>query len=394
MKKKNKLVALLLTVLLLISATAVYAESMCAGFVAGAQEIKTLLKDYSVNADLLEEFLETYPNADEEIRALNLQARAYGFTSEQVNNYLRGMLNNEEHEAKIQYGILSEDEKTFIMPDGKTMPNQLYGIEQRNSNHEQEKDNQGRSFSSYYNSYDNGDQSGVYWIIQSEPGYYMATAFVTLPTITASSDSPDRPYMMFAANMTNSYICGDYGIVYYPSSQQWYLCRNACIWNFDTNKYDVLQWKQEAISTNYGAGSSLYLQLQITNTTTTDRVTIYVKDGITFNTLATIYEDFENDPFNSTLSNIYLFREVTMAQWRDEEHKNDPLNTATGTQANNSIFSLAYLYTPSNYYYPWGTSQTHNAYRLAPSTAQLSTISVNSYTQWDGESISIQFTQY
>lgn len=171
--------------------------------------------------------------------------------------------------------------------------------------------------------------------------------------------------------------------------QSWALCINAAKWNTSTNEYDYFPWQHTILPSSYNSGSLLYLHLQITNTNETDKVTITVKDGSTFNVLATLSCDFAGNPFDSSLSNVNLFREITLAQHLDSSGK---LNTSTGTRTENSKFSNAYLYTPSTYS-SWGTARTTTAYKQAPKSSQLATVVVNAYTKWNSEDISIRFTQ-
>ena len=78
-----------------------------------------------------------------------------------------------------------------------------------------------------------------------------------------------------------------------------------------------------------------------------------------------------------------------MAQHLDDSGK---LNTSTGTRAEHSKFNMAYLYTATGYSV-WGTQNTSIAYKQAPTYSQLSTVTVNAYTKWDSEDISICFNQ-
>ncbi len=356
-------------------------------------DIAELVETYSVDSNLMKDVISNYPDAESQIAALKQQAEVYQFTPEQVEMHLQGMKNYAENPAEVKYGRLSEDGTFYILPNGDTMPNRfshISTIESINDIALNNRDIAPLSFSSDYISQTNaGDQSGVFWVVMSTTGHDQATAFLNLPTVTASTDSSDRPYMFFSVNTTNSSICGDYGVVYYPSLQSWALCINAAKWNTSTNEYDYFPWQHTILPSSYNSGSLLYLHLQITNTNETDKVTITVKDGSTFNVLATLSCDFAGNPFDSSLSNVNLFREITLAQHLDSSGK---LNTSTGTRTENSKFSNAYLYTPSTYS-SWGTARTTTAYKQAPKSSQLATVVVNAYTKWNSEDISIRFTQ-
>lgn len=357
-------------------------------------DIAELVETYSVDSNLMKDVISNYPDAESQIAALKQQAEVYQFTPEQVEMHLQGMKNYAENPAEVKYGRLSEDGTFYILPNGDTMPNRfshISTIESINDIALNNRDIAPLGFSSDYISQTNaGDQSGVFWVVMSTTGHDQATAFLNLPTVTASTDSSDRPYMFFSVNTTNSSICGDYGVVYYPSLQSWALCINAAKWNTSTNEYDYFPWQHTILPSSYNSGSLLYLHLQITNTNETDKVTITVKDGSTFNVLATLSCDFAGNPFDSSLSNVNLFREITLAQHLDDS--SGKLNTSTGTRTENSKFSNAYLYTPSTYS-SWGTARTTTAYKQAPKSSQLATVVVNAYTKWNSEDISIRFTQ-
>lgn len=356
-------------------------------------DIAELKETYSIDSNLMQDVISNYPDAEPQIAALKQQAEAYQFTPEQVEMHLQGMKNYAEDPAEVEYGKLSEDGTFYILPNGDTMPNRFSNALNLNSGNDTAFTNQDiapLSFSSNYISQTNADdQTGVFWVVKSTTGHDQATAFFNLPTVTASASSPDRPYMFFSVNTTSSSICGDYGIVYYPASQRWALCTHAIKWNTSTGSYDTVPWQEITLPSSYNSGGLLYLHLQITNTNGTDKVTITVKDGSTFAVLATLSCDFTGNPFNSSLSNVNIFREITLAQHLDSSGK---LNTSTGTRTENSKFSNAYLYTPSTYS-SWGTARTTTAYKQAPKSSQLATVVVNAYTKWNSEDISIRFTQ-
>ncbi|MBT9136993.1 MAG: hypothetical protein DDT34_02079 [Firmicutes bacterium] len=131
----------------------------------------------------------------------------------------------------------------------------------------------------------------------------------------------------------------------------------------------------------------MYLHIQIANTTSTDSVTINLRDGNTFAALGSRTVGFTANPFNATLSNVNIFRQITIAQHLGP---GGTLNTNTGTHMANARFSNAFLYSPSGYWL-WGINQTNDVYRKAPTTAQLATVTVNSLINWSAENITIRF---
>lgn len=346
-------------------------------------------KQYGVDPIDITRVIKSYPNGADHLRSLVQQAKAYSFTPDQVKMNVKGLLDTPDSAFRGVYGQLSKDGTTYTMPNGMTAPNllakRMFGVPTV-----AEEDESGISLYAYSSNYrdvvDYSDQSGVFWLVKSETGYNQATAFVNLPYVTALSTSPDRPYMFFAVNNSTSSVIGDYGIVYYPNSG-WHLFTYTLVWNSSQNKYDRTWWSSDTpLPSQYTGGSALYLQVQITNTSSTDSVTITLKDGNTFSTLFSRTVDFINNPFNSSLSNVNIYRQITMAQVL----AGSTLNTNTGTHMANARFSNAYIYSPSGYW-PWGINQTNDAYRKAPTLAQLATVTVNSYTKWNAENISIRF---
>lgn len=72
------------------------------------------------------------------------------------------------------------------------------------------------------------------------------------------------------------------------------------------------------------------------------------------------------------------------------QNNSGTLNTNTGSWFANAIFSNSYIYS-SGGYWQWGTAQTNDAYIQAPSTSKLATITVNSYSKWYAENITMRY---
>jgi len=330
------------------------------------------------------------PQGTAMLRSIMLQAKAYSFTPEQVKANVQGLLAAPSSAFQGVYGRLSEDGSTFTLPNGTTTPNLLARWERRTPATERAPET-GVGLLNFTSDYrdvvDFNDQTGVFWLVKGRPGYDQSTAFVNLPHITTVPTSPDRPYFYFAVNNSTSSVVGDYGIVYYPASG-WHLFSNTLVWNADANKYNQTWWNSSTpLPSQYVGGSSLYLHVQITNTAATDSVTITLRDGNTFAVLFSRTVSFANNPFNASLSNVNIFRQITMAQ---DKPVHALLNTNTGTQMDSARFSNAFLYSPTGFW-SWGTGQTADAFRKAPTLRQLATVTVNAYTKWSAENISIRF---
>lgn len=324
------------------------------------------------------------------LKSLVNQANAYNFTDQQVQQYVEGLIKEQDPSfpaLKSVQGTMSEDGSYFTTPSGN-MPNTLKRFTKNNpkdlqqqSSSQSTSNSMTPSFSGGYNSIVNSsDQTGVYWAVESGTGYNEATAFVTLPSISNIS-SNDRPYVMFSANTYPSSIAGDYGVVYYPS-YGWTPIRSAAYWN--GSGYSYLPPEEGP----HFSGINL-IYLDVTANASANSVRIRVLNGSNFSDVlwdyTTSFNGYYNNAISSSYSNLNLYREVTLAQFN-----NGTLNTNTGTNMNNASPYNSYIYSPSGYW-QWGTSQTSNAYRQAPSSTQLNTVHVNSYSQWYTENISIDF---
>ncbi|KKM09020.1 hypothetical protein SY88_21550 [Clostridiales bacterium PH28_bin88] len=325
------------------------------------------------------------------LESLVWQANAYNFTDEQVQLYIKGLLSEFERDftGKMYYQGRVMENGLIETSDGILMPNR-YANKKINDFENYDSDNVGiMSYTGNYRSVtDSSDQSGTYWLVKSEPGYREATAFAALPTINSMALN-DRAYMFFAANTNPTSIAGDYGVVYYipsaGSTGSWYPFKLTAVWNDSTKQYDTDWKKGNAIPSSI---TQVYLHIKVTTTATNDTVELRVLNANDFSeVLWTWTETFYNNPIDSTYSNLNLYREITMAQVHDE---GTPLDTNTGSWFSNAIFSNAYIYSTGGYW-QWGTTQTNDAYIKAPTTSQLSAITVNSYSKWYAENISMRW---
>ena len=319
------------------------------------------------------------------------QAEANDFTDTQVKQYIDGQIsiaNKITPYSDSERGILSEDGNTITTAYG-TVPNLLNRYTEQLTD---ESDEGGISTAAYSSTpttvVNSSDQTGVYWAVKSSTGYTEATSFITLPTIS-NYNSIDRPYMFLAANSTVSGACltfiGDYGVVYNGGS--WYPFVNASQWSDSLGAYQSVAsyWPSTRITTN-----SLYLHIKVTNGSSTDTVYFEVLDGNNFsNVIYSTTVRFNGNPVNASASNLNLYHETTLAQ---AHAAGTNLNTSTGTLMTNAKFTNAYLYNSSTTS-QWGTGQTSSAYRQAPTTAKLNCVTLNSYSMWHTDNVSIRFNQ-
>ncbi len=298
------------------------------------------------------------------LESLKWQAESYGFTDVQVAQYLEGLKAPDE--------AVTETQATGDFDLGEVgLSPAAIGT---------------RSYTGGYGSkVEANDQTGTYWLVKSEAGYDEATAFATLPTIRNMASS-DRAYMFFAVNTNPSSIVGDYGVVYKPGDG-WRPFTNTGVWNpskGDKGGYDVSWDNGDLLGSTI---NRVYLHVEITNTSSVDKVTLRVLNADNFSdVLWTKNVSFSGNPINSRLSNVNIYREITMAQ-----NNSGTLNSNTGSWFENAIFANAHLYN-SGGYYKWGTSQTDDAFIKAPTASKLGTVQVNSYDKWHGESVSMRYT--
>lgn len=192
------------------------------------------------------------------------QAEANNFTDLQVQQYIDGqisILESPQVYSGQDEAILSEDGSTIITSYGE-VPNLAKRYHGKYTGENVSEEITERTFTNNAATMvDSGDQSGVFWKVQSAGGYTSATAFATLPLVS-NCNSIDRPYMFLAANSTESGACltfvGDYGVVY--SNGAWHPFINANQWS-DTQKTYVpvcQSWPATTLSTNY-----VYLHLNV-----------------------------------------------------------------------------------------------------------------------------------
>lgn len=379
-------IALCLVFSMTISATSNITVSEENQEIVNTQELTNYFKSKGVPNKVLK----SVTNGD--LESLMWQSESYGFSNEQVLDFLNGLIyeENMKFQSDVEFNLNKDGD--FITPSGE-FPNRyknktLEDIDESpivglDNNIIASTDLNLPIVASYTSSYrsvvDSSDQTGTYWVVKSETGYDEATAFLELPTINSMASS-DRAYMFFGVNTYPSSIVGDYGVVYHPTNG-WLPFSNAGYWNGSGYTMDWDNGSEISSSID-----KVYLHVQVTNGSSTDKVKIRVLDADNFsNVLWTNEESFSSNPINSSLSNLNIYREITMAQINS-----GTLNTNTGSWFTNAEFSSSYIYTPSSYY-QWGTSQTDDVYKKAPTSSKLATVIVNSYSKWYKENISIRY---
>lgn len=228
------------------------------------------------------------------------------------------------------------------------------------------------------------DSSGTYWGVESNSGYLEATTYLDVATIS-NLDSDNVPYMMISANTYPTSLAGDYGIGYLGDGT-WHPVANWSEWNKTTHDYDR-SWDQ---GPSIPSGlTHLYIDVKVTNGSSTDSVTYRLLDGNDFsNVLWSKTITFETySPIFSGASNLNLYKIASLAQ-----KSAGSLNTNTGTWMQNARFSQSWLYNNRGNW-RWEPLRTNDAYREGPTRDGCNTVTVNRFYPWYQDDISIRFNR-
>lgn len=345
-----------------------------------SQQVAGLDKDsqaYLTNMGISLDDMNKIP-ADDLIRYVN-QSKANGFSSAQLQKFIKATIcyqsQPQPQDTMLTGTVNSKGDLVTI--GGQIIQDPLKGLHTRVSA------SSGTISPAYSGGIgtrvDPNDQTGVYYSVQSNLGYSEATAKLTLPTINANLSGVDYPYFIISVMNSAGTVLGDYGLRYYNGVWQKYAF--AKWWDSSSGTY---QW-----SMVYGKLSVVpaAVYLDVYANYTDQNVYLIVRNYSNWNIISKSSLEFPSGSFNSSFSDIYLVRSITMAQ---VHASGTPLNSNTGSHFSNAAFSLGSIYSPSGYW-SWGTSQTYSAYRAAPTTRQLATVAVNSHSAWYAENVSIWF---
>ena len=341
--------------------------------------IKFFVEYLKIDKALLEQMSEA------ELKSLAMQTQAYKFTAEKINQMIQDTINPPEGALTRELGYLSEDERYPETDDVPKTSNKSKGRSPSGENSSFAP----QAFSSSYQTLTRAaDQSGSYYLVKAAAGAQEVTAYATLPTIH-SMDENDRAYMFFSANIKNdttALICQDFGVVYEPGVG-WYPCISAVQWNYSTASYNIFPYGEDRtwFAGNEIDVNKIYLRLTVTNNNSMAYFRLRVYDAINHSLLWDRTIAWSDNLLDANFSNMQFDRQISMAQNNDGR-----LNTDTQSKFSNAKFDRAYLYQP-NYYTIWNTTHTQTAFRQAPISRQLNTVTVNAYTKWDSEDVTINF---
>ncbi|MFA4869669.1 MAG: hypothetical protein WC623_15800 [Pedobacter sp.] len=225
------------------------------------------------------------------------------------------------------------------------------------------------------------ENTGAHWYVKSNTGYNQATGFITLPTVSVHSTN-DRPYMYFGAYTTTGSLSSDAGLVYLKEDEKWHAFINVLIWDTSISAYKQV-WK-------YGAAIDItnpYISYKVSSPGSQyDYFELIVINPANWSTITSCTVDSRevvsnSKPVNGNFDILTLTRETTLAQ--------NVQNLNNGSYILNAKWDSVYIYNNSNYSL-WQCANTAEAGK-ANNSSHWSKISVNSYTSWYSDDISISY---
>lgn len=305
--------------------------------------------------------------AKEDISSLCQQIEVYKPKDTQVDNYIKGLIENKTSKSaakqkeikyektkngdtKTPYGVIPYQD-IALKWDGASSLKAVSGLSSR---------------------VNAGDQTGVYYVINSTGGHNQLTSYATLPNLS-NVNSIDRPYQMMGMSSTNgsNSMYGDIGLVYFPESRQWKGCYNVVENGSRSEKYNF----------SFNGKSNIYFHLQMY----TNKAVLIIRDASSWAEVSRIEYTFKTKCVPSNFSTTKLSKQVTLAQ----HIQGGKLNIATRTEMKNAQFSQSWLYTPSNNH-SFGPSYCSEAYRQGPTNAAYQKVNAT-YNAWSSDNVNIAF---
>lgn len=213
---------------------------------------------------------------------------------------------------------------------------------------------------------------GLGYEVLSKPGYYQETAFATLPTVNraASSGSHSDGYMFYTVSGIDWAI--DVGLAYNSGAggEAWRGCYTP----------QKLETTSGAPINALRAGSYVYLNAVVENN---GYLRFRVLDGNNFNI---VYYDISYyvGNYGITPTSASFNRQISLC--------NASKNFNTGAYLRNAKFSEAFIYFSKGYSKTDANNTISNRRGLfGTNSINAKQVTVNSYTPWDSENVSINF---
>ena len=265
------------------------------------------------------------PSMNDSILGLINETGAYGFTDSQIQQYVEGLVNSDPT-------VVTADEvpvMTRVLPMSSRLPDYM-GYE-----------------------------------VESLPGYYQSTAFATLPTVYNAGNC--TVYMFYSISAQNVWGM-DLGIYYSSGSggNAWRICRTLS--GGKTESLGVLAVQ--------APGTQLYFNVLI-------ETTGYLRFRIlNANNFSTVYFDhlYYVGSYGIYRTNGIFNRQITMTT--------SSTSYSSGTYMTQAKFFDAYIYSNSGYSQTNASNTSSRRGAWAGGPAQLSMITLNSYTPWHSENVS------
>ena len=269
------------------------------------------------------------------LKNLEMQADVYNFTEEQVKAYLDGMIN-----------------KQTIIIDGN---------------------DRGMSNSTPIST-NRPDDNGIGYEVKSQPGYYQETAFLTLPTVYRNSAGCSSAYLFYTISNESELYAIDVGL-WYGNGYYGTGWRDCYTINGTTSTVNDLL--------GVSSGDSLYLHSYITESSNGETyVRCRILDANNFSNVISDFSIWVGSGINK--STAVINRQITLC--------NNAADFTTGEYLHYGEFYDAYLYSTVSCA-PVSASNVNSSFCGAFGTDDFtaSQVTVNSYTAWDAENISIDF---
>ncbi|MDT3425389.1 hypothetical protein J2Z22_000905 [Paenibacillus forsythiae] len=268
---------------------------------------------------------------DANILSLKQQVAAYNFSDDQIQKYVKGLV---------------DTPSTIINNSGAN----TYSIA-----------------STPYSTNRPGDNGIGYEVVSDSSGYNTSTAFATLPYVNRAGGSSG--YLFYTVSGSDGWGI-DVGLWYGGGYEG-----NG--WRGVYNSPDLGQHATTSAISGLTAGSRVYF---IANVLNNGYLEFKALDANNFNT---VYTDFIYYVGNHIWSTNGIFnRQITLC--------NDTANFSNGDYLNNAKFSDAYLYSTTGYARVTSANTVrHGAF--GTNDTNRTQVTVNSYTMWDSEDVSITF---
>lgn len=256
---------------------------------------------------------------NEEILALKNAAQAYGFTQQQIQAYVEGILNTPTtvifEEDNPDLSIMSNPTSTRVPDDG------------------------------------------IGYEVQPLTGYSQATSYVTLPTRSINNLN-DIAYLFYTAYSSST--CMDFGV-------------RGGMYSWVTSFNPVKNPKEDGVAIGKNDGDRVYINISVASD---GWLSCKIMDANNFsNVLCSVLYQMTGVKKDSMVFN----KQISLC--------NNYATYTSGSSISHAKFNQSYLYNSKGYSL-MNSSNTNSKRRGAFGGSR---VTVNSYTQWDSEDVSIYF---